>query len=104
MGVLKFLAPRNADVWERALRPFGSTPSMWASISLDPGASHIEVLKWLVYAGVFALAACSDAHRAEDVDWVARGIERLKVLEGPEETDYLMREGPLSILKGTVES
>jgi protein-tyrosine phosphatase len=49
-------------------------------------------------------AACSDAHRAEDVDFVARGIERLTALEGAEETDYLLREGPLSILKGTVAS
>ncbi len=49
-------------------------------------------------------AACSDAHRAEDVVEVARGIERLTSLEGAEETDYLLREGPLSILKGTVES
>jgi protein-tyrosine phosphatase len=49
-------------------------------------------------------AACSDAHRAEDVDQVARGIERLRALEGPEETEYLLREGPLAILKGKVES
>jgi protein-tyrosine phosphatase len=49
-------------------------------------------------------AACSDAHRAEDVDWVARGIDRLKALEGDEETDYLLREGPLAILKGEVKS
>jgi protein-tyrosine phosphatase len=49
-------------------------------------------------------AACSDAHRAEDVVHVARGIERLAALEGDEEVDYLMREGPLSILRGTVAS
>jgi protein-tyrosine phosphatase len=49
-------------------------------------------------------AACSDAHRAQDVADVARGIERLTELEGVEETDYLLREGPLSILKGTVET
>jgi protein-tyrosine phosphatase len=48
-------------------------------------------------------AACSDAHRAEDVEHVARGIERLEKLEGREEAEYLLREGPLSILRGTVE-
>jgi protein-tyrosine phosphatase len=48
-------------------------------------------------------AACSDAHRAEDVDWVARGIERLVALEGQEEAEYLLRDGPLAILKGTLE-
>jgi protein-tyrosine phosphatase len=49
-------------------------------------------------------AACSDAHRAADVDDVARGIERLNELEGSEEVEYLLRDGPLAILKGTVES
>ncbi len=49
-------------------------------------------------------AACSDAHRAKDVDDVARGIERLEKLFGAEEADYLLREGPLAILKGTLES
>lgn len=52
----------------------------------------------------YYVAACSDAHRAKDVDDVARGIARLEKLVGAEETDYLLREGPRSILKGTVES
>jgi protein-tyrosine phosphatase len=52
----------------------------------------------------YYVAACSDAHRARDVDDVARGIARLEKLVGAEETDYLLREGPRSILKGTVES
>jgi protein-tyrosine phosphatase len=49
-------------------------------------------------------AACSDAHRAKDIDDVVRGIERLEKLLGAEETEYLLRDGPLAILKGTLES
>jgi protein-tyrosine phosphatase len=49
-------------------------------------------------------AACSDAHRARDVDEVARGIDRLEKLVGPEETQFLLRDGPRAILKGTLEA
>jgi protein-tyrosine phosphatase len=49
-------------------------------------------------------AACSDAHRAKDVDDVVKGIARLQKLVGREEADYLLKEGPEAILAGTVES
>jgi protein-tyrosine phosphatase len=67
------------------------------------GRATERAARELLEAGYYE-AACSDAHRAEDVDSVARGIERLKALEGPEETEYLLRGGPLAILMGTVES
>jgi protein-tyrosine phosphatase len=57
----------------------------------------------LVEAGYYE-AACSDAHRLEDVDAVAKGIERLEELQGREEVEYLLRDGPLAILRGTIES
>lgn len=56
MGVLATIAPKNADVWARSLRPFGESAPAFASISLDPGASLVESLKWATYAAVFALA------------------------------------------------
>jgi protein-tyrosine phosphatase len=49
-------------------------------------------------------AACSDAHRERDVDEVVRGIERLEKLVGAEETQFLLRDGPLAILKGTIDA
>jgi protein-tyrosine phosphatase len=49
-------------------------------------------------------AACSDAHRERDVDEVARGIDRLEKLVGREETQFLLRDGPHAILKGTLEA
>jgi len=63
IGVLRVIAPANADVWERALLPFGEPPRSWASLSLDPGASAIEALKWAVYGVVFATAAAISARR-----------------------------------------
>lgn len=52
----------------------------------------------------YYIAACSDAHRAKDVEDVARGIARLEKLVGKEETDYLLRDGPLAILNGTLDT
>jgi protein-tyrosine phosphatase len=56
----------------------------------------------LLEAGYYD-AACSDAHRAKDVEAVAEGIERLKTLVGEEETQYLLRDAPLSLLDGSFE-
>lgn len=47
-------------------------------------------------------AACSDAHRPEDVADVARGIERLRELYGDDEVTFLLREGPESLLSGVL--
>ena len=43
-------------------------------------------------------AACSDAHRGRDVEGVAKGIERLTVLVGPEEATRLLCHGPERLL------
>src|SRR6185295_2579269 len=45
-------------------------------------------------------AACSDAHRPEDVDQAANGIQRLRELYGDEEVAALFSEGPRAILAG----
>jgi hypothetical protein len=64
--LLTTLAPTNADVWRRALLPFGSPGPDWTTVSLDPGSSYVEVLKWLVYAGIFVLAAWMSARRGAE--------------------------------------
>ncbi len=66
MGLLSKLAPLNADVWQRSLLPFDVPSLGWASISLDAGASYVEVLKWLVYAAVFALSAWASSRRGAE--------------------------------------
>lgn len=56
LTLLDHLSPEAADVWRRALRPFNETVS-YGSLSLDPGASCVEAVKWLSYAALFTLAA-----------------------------------------------
>ena len=63
MGLLRVIAPANADVWERVLLPFGEPALRWASLSLDPGASVLEAVKWATYAAVFASAAAISSKR-----------------------------------------
>ncbi|MFO0760142.1 MAG: O-antigen ligase family protein [Byssovorax sp.] len=64
-AALRAIAPANADVWARALLPFGETePPRFATISLDPGASLIEALRWATYAAVFACASSISARRS----------------------------------------
>ncbi len=46
---LAAIAPHNADVWSRALAPLREPGPTWAPISLDPGATRIEVLKGVAY-------------------------------------------------------
>ncbi|MEZ4294135.1 MAG: O-antigen ligase family protein [Polyangiaceae bacterium] len=62
MGVLKVIAPANADVWSRSLLPFDARPE-WGSLSLDPGATVVESLKWLTYACTFFSATVLGARR-----------------------------------------
>jgi protein-tyrosine phosphatase len=47
-------------------------------------------------------AACSDAHRVEDVEDVTDGIRFIRKRYGAEEVDLLFRQGPREILAGTV--
>lgn len=62
LGFLAKIAPANADVWSRSLMPFGERPG-WGSVSLDPGATLVEALKWLTYASTFFAAAVLGARR-----------------------------------------
>ncbi len=48
------IAPTTADVWERSLRPFGEPGPRWISLSLDPTASRVEVLRGVTYLLAFA--------------------------------------------------
>ena len=49
-------------------------------------------------------AACSDAHKASDVFEVTEGIRRLYEQIGREEAEFMLIEGPRSILEGRVET
>jgi protein-tyrosine phosphatase len=48
-------------------------------------------------------AACSDSHKPDDLDGVARGITRLIELVGADYAEQLLAERPRQILDGTVQ-
>ncbi len=52
---LQAISPTAADIWSRSLLPIGETVSA-GSVSLSPGASLIEAVKWLSYALTFFAA------------------------------------------------
>lgn len=54
---LKALSPMAAEIWHDAFRLTGEPLSRWASVSVDPGASRVEALKWFCYAAVFVASA-----------------------------------------------
>ena len=56
IALLAQVAPRNADIWSRALTPLREAGPSWAAISLDPTATRIEVLKGVAYLLAFVTA------------------------------------------------
>jgi protein-tyrosine phosphatase len=94
---------RYAPVWKdrQTLRPFIEAG---AHLLLDVcaivgkyGRAAQKASEKLLEDGAYA-AACSDAHRPEDVDVVAKAIERLQELAGDEGVDDLLSAGPRRIL------
>lgn len=54
-GVVRALSPHAAEVWQRAFDLGGNVG--WMSLSLDRGATLVEVLKWAMYGAAFISAA-----------------------------------------------
>jgi tetratricopeptide (TPR) repeat protein len=70
---LALIAPRNADVWGRALMPLHEVGPSWAPLTVDPIASHVEVLKGIAYLLAF-ITALRIAHRREGVTFLGAVI------------------------------
>lgn len=68
---------------------YGKAPRKAAQTLLDEG---------------YYYAACSDAHKAADVEAVREGIEALFESQGEEEANFLLRDGPLEILEGRIRN
>ncbi|HYQ25831.1 MAG TPA: CpsB/CapC family capsule biosynthesis tyrosine phosphatase [Polyangiaceae bacterium] len=65
------------------------------------GRKTQECAERLLELGLYH-AACSDAHRPQDVAEVARGMTRLGEQYGPEEVTFMFREGPEQLLRGVL--
>jgi O-antigen ligase/tetratricopeptide (TPR) repeat protein len=72
-GLLSTLAPANADVWARALTPLKEPGPAWATLSLDPYASRVQVLRGVAYLLAF-LTALRVAQRREGSVFLERTI------------------------------
>jgi protein-tyrosine phosphatase len=66
---------------------YGREPQRCAENLLERGLYH---------------AACSDAHRAADVEAVVRGMRRIEALYGDEEVEFLFQSGPTELLSGNL--
>jgi len=67
------------------------------------GERSRRVAERLLEEGLYD-AACSDTHRPDDVDLVAKGIHRLAELVGEEECESMLGETPRAILDGTYDA
>lgn len=50
------LAPSNADAWQRALVPLALPSPAWHPLTVAPPATHIEILRGVLYLSVFLAA------------------------------------------------
>ena len=55
--LVQHLSPATASIWLRCLQPLHEPPLTRFPLSLDPGASIAEGLKWFTYAAVYLMAA-----------------------------------------------
>lgn len=57
MAWLEALSPRAAETWLLSRVPLAESAPTWAPLSLDPGASRIQALRWFSYGAVFIVAS-----------------------------------------------
>lgn len=60
-ALVRALSPHAAQIWRDAFELSGKTG--WMSLSLDRGATMVEVLKWTMYGAAFVAAANYGARR-----------------------------------------
>ncbi|MBS2020288.1 MAG: O-antigen ligase family protein [Deltaproteobacteria bacterium] len=71
-GLVKVIAPANADLWERALTPFGQAAPAWHPISTAPPATQIEVLRGVFYGLLLlgGISIASDEGGVKFLEWL----------------------------------
>ncbi len=73
-----------------------------AALAGKYGRAPRKAAEALLDRGLY-FAACSDAHKARDVEDVTQGIEELEQSVGEEEARFLLVDGPSQILSGKIE-
>lgn len=73
IDVVRVLSPETADVWTHALSPLHEPGPSWVTLSLDPIATRVELLRGLVYLGVL-LTALRIAHSREGAVFLERAL------------------------------
>jgi tetratricopeptide (TPR) repeat protein len=73
LGWLERLAPGQADIWARSLRPFGLDPPQFAPLSIAPHRTLVKALEAASYAIIFQLAGRLGQRRVSRVVAVALG-------------------------------
>ncbi len=65
--VVSILSPHAADIWARCLRPLGEAGPAWHPLTVDPPATHLEILRGTTYlvalVGALAIARERDGVR-----------------------------------------
>lgn len=72
-AVVAALAPENADVWARALSPLREEGPAWITLSLDPIATRVQVLRGVTYL-LFFVGAVRVAYTSEGVAFLERAL------------------------------
>lgn len=54
--LVRFLSPPTGEIWAGSLGLIDAKDRIWVSLSLNPSASVVEGLKWLLYASVVVAA------------------------------------------------
>jgi protein-tyrosine phosphatase len=92
---------RSPEILERmvdaGLATLLDTAAMVGKYGREPQRCAEELLERGLYH-----AACSDAHRAADVEAVVRGMRRIEELYGDEEVEFLFQGGPNELLSGNL--
>ncbi len=92
---------KNPDVLERMASVGAAALLDTAALVGKYGKKARDAAEELLERGLYH-AACSDAHRPEDVAQVELGMKRIEELYGPEEIDFLFSEGPRALLEGRI--
>jgi hypothetical protein len=66
LSVVSFLSPHAGALWSAAFVPFGEGAPQWTSLSVDPAATALEVVKWSALPCVLLAAHAIRARLSEE--------------------------------------